>query len=84
MTNASAPWWDVIHLRDEIKASDGAIDDVQMSLHDAVFGTEGVGAGRTPYADAGYYGDITHPTGSLVEFMAVSKCSAAPADRCSS
>ena len=70
MTNTIAPWWDVIHLRDEVKASDGAIDDVQMSLHDAVFGTEGVGAGRTPYADAGYYGDITHPTGSLVEFMA--------------
>ena len=70
MTNTSAPWWDVIHLRDEVKASDGAIDDVQMSLHDAAFGTEGVGAGRTPYADAGYYGDITHPTGSLVEFMA--------------
>ena len=74
MTNASAPWWDVIHLRDEIKASDGAIDDVQMSLHDAVFGTEGVGAGRTPYADAGYYGDIPHPTGSLASSWPVSQC----------
>ena len=70
MTSTSAPWWEVIELRDEVKASDGAIDDVQMSLHDAVFGKEGVGAGRTPYADASYYGDITHPTGSLVELMA--------------
>ena len=70
MTSTSAPWWEVIELRDEVKASDGAIDDVQMSLHDAVFGQEGVGAGRTPYADASYYGDITHPTGSLVELMA--------------
>ena len=70
MTGASAPWWHVVELRDEVRASDGAIDDVQMSLHNAVFGREGVGAGRTPYADAGYYGDITHPTGSLVELMA--------------
>ncbi len=70
MTSASAPWWEVIGLRDEVRASDGAIDDVQMSLHDAAFGKEGVGAGRTPYADASYYGDITHPTGSLVELMA--------------
>ena len=70
MTSTSSPWWEVIELRDEVKASDGAIDDVQMSLHDAVFGKEGVGAGCTPYADATYYGDITHPTGSLVELMA--------------
>ncbi|MYB43816.1 MAG: DUF499 domain-containing protein [Acidimicrobiia bacterium] len=70
MTNTAAPWWEVIELRAEVKASDGAIDDVQMSLHDAVFGKEGIGAGRTPYAEAGYYGDITHPTGSLVELMA--------------
>ncbi len=70
MKGTSAPWWQVVELREEVRASDGAIDDVQMSLHDAVFGKEGVGAGRTPYADAGYYGDITHPTGSLVELMA--------------
>ena len=70
MTGTSAPWWQVVELREEVRASDGAIDDVQMSLHNGVFGTDGVGAGRTPYADAGYYGDITHPTGSLVELMA--------------
>ncbi len=70
MSSTSAPWWEVIALREEVIVSDGAIDDVQMSLHDAVFGTQGVGAGRTPYADARYYGHITHPTGNLVEFMA--------------
>ena len=70
MTNASAPWWEVIALRDEVTSSGGAIDDVQMSLHDAVFGKEGVGAGLTPYSDAAYFGSITHPTGNLVELMA--------------
>ena len=69
-TNAPKPWWDTIALRAEVTDGDGAVDDVQMSLHDAVFGQEGVGAGRTPYASASYYGDITHPTGNLVEFMA--------------
>ena len=41
-----------------------------MSLHNAVFGKEGVGAGLTPYSDAAYFGSITHPTGNLVELMA--------------
>ena len=53
MTNASTPWWEVISLRDEVTSSGGAIDDVQMSLHNAVFGKEGVGAGRTPYSECG-------------------------------
>ena len=70
MANASAPWWEVIALRDEVTSSGGAIDDVQMSLHNAAFGREGVGAGRTPYSDAAYFGSITHPTGNLVELMA--------------
>ena len=70
MTSASAPWWEVISLRDEVTSSGGAIDDVQMSLHNAVFGKEGVGAGLTPYSDAAYFGSITHPTGNLVELMA--------------
>lgn len=70
MTNTNAPWWEVISLRDEVTSSGGAIDDVQMSLHNAVFGKEGVGAGQTPYSDAAYFGSITHPTGNLVELMA--------------
>ena len=63
-------WWQVMRLRSEVVNSNGAVDDVQMSLHDAVFGRDGVGAGKTPYAEPAYYGDITYPTGSLVEFMA--------------
>ena len=70
MSNTVTQWWEVISLRDEVTSSGGAIDDVQMSLHDAVFGKEGVGAGRTPYSDAAYFGSITHPTGNLVELMA--------------
>ena len=70
MTRTKQRWWEVISLRDEVTSSGGAIDDVQMSLHNAVFGQQGVGAGLTPYSDAGYFGSITHPTGNLVELMA--------------
>ncbi len=70
MSDATPLWWEVIELRDEVKSSGGAIDDVQMSLHNAVFGQEGVGAGKTPYSDPAYFGAITHPTGQLVELMA--------------
>ena len=70
MSDATARWWEIIDLRDEVTTSGGAIDDVQMSLHNAVFGKDGVGAGLTPYADAAYFGSITHPTGNLVELMA--------------
>ncbi|MCY4294037.1 MAG: DUF499 domain-containing protein, partial [Acidimicrobiaceae bacterium] len=70
MSDKPAPWWQIVSLRDEVSRSGGAVDDVQMSLHNAVFGIQGVGAGRTPYADAAYFGAITHPTGSLVDLMA--------------
>ena len=66
---AVVPWWEAIQLRPEVVGSDGAVDDVQMSLHNAVFGEEGVGAGRTPYAAPEYFGEITHPTGGLVRIM---------------
>ena len=32
------PWWEIVQLRDEINDGRGRIDDVQASLHDAVFG----------------------------------------------
>lgn len=70
MSDTTKPWWEILNLRDEVVSSSGAIDDVQMSLHNAVFGKEGIGAGRTPYANATYFGSITHPTDSLVELMA--------------
>ena len=64
------PWWETMALRSEVTRSDGAVDDVQMSLHDAVFGVAGVESEQTPYALPMYYGAITHPTGDLVELMA--------------
>ena len=71
---AGRPWSETVALRPEVIGSDGAVDDVQMSLHDAVFGVGGGVAGgesdQTPYASASYYGAITHPTGDLVELMA--------------
>ena len=61
------PWWEALRLRSEIVDASGAIDDVQMSLHDAVYGK---GAQRPEYADTNYYGQITHPTGQLVDLLA--------------
>ncbi|MCY4516058.1 MAG: DUF499 domain-containing protein [Acidimicrobiaceae bacterium] len=61
------PWWHTVKLRSEVETAHGNIDDVQASLHDAVFGGS---AGRSLYADPAYYGQITYPTGSLVGLMA--------------
>ncbi len=66
MAENVTPWWEVLKLRPEILGASGQIDDVQMSLFGAVHGS---GAGRPPYADAGYYGDITHPTESLTDLF---------------
>lgn len=66
MSNAT-PWWQVLRLRDEIAATAGSVDDVQMSLFNAVYGT----AGEKPrYSDPRYYGDITHPSSNLTELAA--------------
>ncbi len=64
---AITPWWKTMQLREEVKAGQGRIDDVQMSLHDAVFGK--AGGANVPYENAAYYGEITHPAGSLVALM---------------
>jgi len=61
------PWWETIRLRDEIASASGAIEDVQMSLFNAVHGV----AGRTvAYADARY----SRPS---VKLLAVSRSPAA-------
>jgi len=67
MSATVTPWWEALKLRGEIVDASGAIDDVQMSLHDAVYGK---GAQRPEYADPAYYGEITHPTGQLVDLLA--------------
>lgn len=61
------PWWDAIRIRPEIINAAGQIDDVQMSLYNAVYAT---GALRPAYADATYYAEITYPTDLLVGLLA--------------
>lgn len=62
----SIPWWQALGLRDEILDSSGRPADVQVSLYRVVHGQ---GANRPKYADAGYYGKITHPTSQLVDLL---------------
>ena len=66
MTTTVTPWWKALKIRQEILSASGQIDDVQMSLFAAV---HGVGPARPPYADASYYGEITHPTERLVDLL---------------
>ena len=61
------PWWQALRLRREVLDSAGSIDDVQMSLFQAAYGT---GKGRPLYADATYYGDITYPSPQFIELIA--------------
>lgn len=60
-----AHWADVLSLRSEVRASDGSIGDLQMSLHKAVHQTVAV-----PYRTVDYYGEITQPTPNLTGFFA--------------
>lgn len=60
------PWWQAMKLRPEIVSAGGDLDDVQMSLFQAVHGK---GKQRPAYADPGYYGDITHPTERLITLL---------------
>lgn len=64
--SSATPWWTALKLRQEVVAASGQIDDVQMSVFQAVHGH---GASRPAYADAGYYGEITHPTERLVDLL---------------
>lgn len=66
MSTSVTPWWKALKIRQEILSASGQIDDVQMSLFRAVHGG---GADRPPYANAGYYGDITHPTERLIDLL---------------
>lgn len=66
MTTPVTPWWKALKIRQEILSSSGQIDDVQMSLFAAV---HGAGTARPLYADAAYYGEITHPTERLVDLL---------------
>jgi Protein of unknown function (DUF499) len=61
------PWWKVLKLRKEILGASGQLGEVRMSLFRAV---HGMGGDRPPYADARYYGEITHPTERLIDLLA--------------
>ena len=67
MKSAATPWWETVRLRAEITDSSGVLDDVQMSLFNAVYGAAGE---RPRYAKASYYGEITFPSDNLVDLMA--------------
>ncbi|GAB3943561.1 DUF499 domain-containing protein [Kribbella albertanoniae] len=67
MATSVTPWWKALKLRQEIITASGQIDDVQMSLFRAVHVK---GGDRPPYADAAYYGEITHPTERLTDLLA--------------
>ncbi|MFJ6898109.1 DUF499 domain-containing protein [Streptomyces hokutonensis] len=61
----SPHWADVLALRPEVRASDGSVGELQMSLHKAVYQTTDV-----PYRKVNYYAEITEPTPNLVGFFA--------------
>ena len=67
MSTQVTPWWDVLKLRAEIAHSSGSVDDVQMSLFRAVHETVN---DRPAYADANYYGEITHPSPLFTDLVA--------------
>jgi len=67
LSSRLTPWWEVLKLRDEVVHASGSIDDVQMSLFQAVHGTV---QDRPPYAEAAYYGQITHPSPLFTDLMA--------------
>lgn len=66
MTQSVTPWWKALQIRKEIISASGQIDDVQMSLFQAV---HGLGNDKPMYADASYYGSITHPTERLTDLL---------------
>lgn len=63
-TRTATHWADVLTLRPEVRASDGSVGELQMSLHKAVYQTVDV-----PYRKVDYYVDITQPTPNLIGFF---------------
>jgi hypothetical protein len=64
-TSTPPHWADVLNLRNEVRATDGSVGELQMSLSKAVYQTVPV-----PYAKCDYFTDITEPTPKLVGFLA--------------
>ena len=66
MSTDITPWWEALKIRPEIIDASGQIDDVQMSLFQAVHGK---GESRPAYAEPANYGEITYPTGTMVDLF---------------
>ncbi|MDE0515901.1 MAG: DUF499 domain-containing protein [Acidimicrobiaceae bacterium] len=67
MTTQPTPWWDELRLRDELAEAAGTVSDIQMSLRGVAYGS----AGNYPlYRSVDYFGEITHPSPSLLRIAA--------------
>lgn len=60
-------WWDNTQLRSELLETSGQIADVQMSLRGVAYG---IGGKYPLYRDVDYFGEITHPSPSLIRVAA--------------
>ena len=67
MTTQLTPWWDELRLRDELVETSGAVGDIQMSLRGVAYGSAG---SYPPYRSVNYFGEITHPSPSLLRIAA--------------
>lgn len=67
MTTQFKPWWRELRPREELIASSGAINDIQMNLAGVAYGSGGDGL---PYRSVEYFGAITHPSPSLCRVAA--------------
>lgn len=64
MSTTVPHWADVLQVRPEVRSTDGAVGELQMSLHKVAYGSVDV-----PYRKAAYYSEITQPTPSLIGFL---------------
>ena len=67
MTTKPPPWWNELRLRDELVATSGAVGDIQMSLRGVAYGSAGE---YPPYRSVDYFGEITHPSPSMLRIAA--------------
>ena len=67
MTTQPTPWWNELRLRDELVATSGSVGDIQMSLRGVAYGSAGE---YPPYRSVDYFGEITHPSPSMLRIAA--------------
>ena len=67
MTVQPIPWWRELRLRDELVEASGVVGDIQMSLRGAAYGS---GGEYPPYRSVDYFGEITHPSPSMLRIAA--------------